>query len=58
MQTKAQDKKGLLFLNDLQTIAKLNRGVCLSKEYINNLTHLLWRCNKGHTWEATPSSIK
>lgn len=58
MQTKAQDKKGLLFLNDLQTIAKLNRGACLSKEYINNLTHLLWRCNKGHTWEATPSSIK
>ena len=27
-------------------------GNCLSKEYINESSPLIWRCEKGHTWDA------
>ena len=39
-------------------IAKERKGKCLSTEYINALTKLLWECNNGHQWEATLSDIK
>jgi hypothetical protein len=55
---KTTDKLGLQYLNDLKAIAALNGGVCLSKEYINSTTHLLWRCASGHVWEGVPASIK
>ena len=45
-------------IEEMQEIAKLRGGECLSKSYTNNLTKLKWRCKVGHDWEATPSSIK
>ncbi len=56
METK--DLKGLIFLKDLQEIAGIQGGKCLSQHYINSKTHLLWRCQKGHVWEAAPGEIK
>jgi thiol-disulfide isomerase/thioredoxin len=45
-------------IEDMQQIAKSRGGRCLSKEYINSISPLLWRCEKGHTWETVPSAIK
>jgi urease gamma subunit len=42
---------------DMQNLAKMRGGKCLSKEYVNNKTKLKWQCNEGHVWEAVPSSV-
>jgi hypothetical protein len=41
----------------VREVAKERGGKCLSKEYVNNETPLLWECAKGHRWEAQPASI-
>lgn len=33
-------------------------GECLSNEYKNKETHMLWRCSEKHEWEATFGKIK
>ncbi len=33
-------------------------GKCLSTEYVNMHSNLLWECGFGHKWAATPTSIK
>jgi Zn finger protein HypA/HybF involved in hydrogenase expression len=33
-------------------------GQCLSIEYVNASTKLLWRCVAGHEWQAAPKHIK
>jgi len=43
---------------DMQRLAVAKGGRCLSDEYINAKTHLLWRCKEGHEWKATPSNIE
>jgi hypothetical protein len=42
----------------VQHIAQEKGGRCLSKEYITTITMMTWMCAKGHTWEATPMSVK
>ena len=43
----------------LNQIAREKGGECLSLNYKGNHVRLLWKCNKcGHTWLATPASIK
>ena len=37
-----------LTIEEMQELAAKKGGVCLSKEYINANTKLLWRCKKGH----------
>ncbi|CAG8716689.1 12336_t:CDS:1 [Racocetra persica] len=39
-------------------LAHSKNGECLSEEYINNRSPLLWRCGKGHEWTANLISIK
>lgn len=48
----------LIRLFEVQTLAILMGGRCLSKEYINDRTRLEWQCQRGHTWEATYHSIR
>ena len=38
-------------------LAELKAGKCLSGEYTNERTKLLWECGKGHRWEALPLNI-
>ncbi|WP_215575299.1 zinc-ribbon domain-containing protein [Bacillus mycoides] len=47
-------------IKDMQELALKRNGTCLSKEYINARTHLLWKChNQEHQpWKATPNKIK
>ncbi len=42
----------------MQQIAAERGGKCLSEIYVNSTTKLWWECTEGHTWEATPDSIK
>lgn len=41
-----------------QRIAKNNGGKCLSVEYNNNKTKMLWECKEGHVWESAIVNIK
>lgn len=47
-----------LTIEEMKIIAKKNGGKCLSEEYINDSTKLLWECSQGHQWKAVPNSIK
>ncbi|CAJ0833731.1 12561_t:CDS:1, partial [Entrophospora sp. SA101] len=47
-----------LTLKEARIIAKVCGGQCLSNQYINNITPLLWQCNKSHIWYASLNSIK
>ena len=54
----ARAKKRRLGIEEMQELAKSRNGICLSSEYVNANTKLKWKCEHGHEWEATPSSIK
>ena len=45
-------------LEDMQAMAASRGGKCLSQAYLNSETPMLWRCAKGHTWEAVPNTIR
>lgn len=45
-------------LSELQSIARSRGGRLLSFHYDNALSKVTWECNKGHVWDATPSSVK
>ena len=47
-----------LGIEQMQEIAKKRGGECLSATYVNALTPLKWRCDKGHEWMARPSNVK
>jgi len=44
-------------IDDAKKIAQLRNGECLSAEYINNGSKLIWKCHKNHVWLASYSSI-
>ena len=50
--------KARLTIEDMKKIAFTRNGKCLSQEYINNSTNLLWECHKGHQWQARPQDVK
>jgi len=43
---------------EMREIAIAKGGKCLSPYYANSKVKLLWQCNCGHQWLATPFSIK
>jgi hypothetical protein len=45
-------------LEKMQKLAEVIGIKCLSKEYKNARSKLLWLCPNGHSWEATPDNIK
>lgn len=47
-----------LTIYQMKEIAKQHGGKCLSESYVNSQTRLLWKCEHGHRWKATPSNIK
>jgi len=55
---KLRKKRKRGTIKEMQDIAKKRSGKCLSTEYVNNRTKLIWECKKGHQWEAIPYSIK
>jgi len=45
-------------LEEARKIAQKQSGECLSKEYFNAVTPLLWKCHCGHEWKAILNNIK
>lgn len=45
-------------IEEMHEIARERNGKCLSDTYINKSTKLVWECEKGHRWEATPNSVR
>lgn len=39
-------------LEEMRALAAARGGRCLSTEYVNTSTHLLWECANGHQWKA------
>ena len=37
-------------IDDMENLAKGKSGRCLSRDYINCKTPLLWECEEGHQW--------
>lgn len=47
-----------LTIKEMQEIAIKKNGECLSNEYKNTHSKLLWKCKNNHQWMATPTNIK
>jgi hypothetical protein len=45
-------------IKDMKILALKHGGECLSSEYKDMRTKLLWRCHDGHEWYAVPNNIK
>ena len=45
-------------IKEMMLLAQNREGRCLSKEYLNDGSHLLWECSKKHTWLAKANNIK
>ena len=45
-------------IEEMRCLAGNRGGKCLSSEYVNARTKLIWECNIGHTWRAIPANIK
>ena len=44
-------------IEHMRKMATERGGDCLSTEYTNSKTRLIWRCSKMHTWEAIPLNV-
>ena len=45
-------------ISEMQEIAQMRGGLCLSDTYINLKSPLNWQCIEGHIWEAKPEHIR
>jgi hypothetical protein len=45
-------------IEDMQELASIKEGKCLSKIYTHTDTKLQWQCKYGHIWNQTPHKIK
>lgn len=44
-------------IQDARILAKSYNGKCLSVEYLNNSTKLVWQCSEGHIFESTYGNV-
>ena len=54
--TSAEIRK--YYLQEIQKAAISKGGECVSTEYLNNYTHLEFRCKNGHTFFANANNVK
>ncbi len=47
-----------LTIDDMQKLARVKNGECLSLQYYGAQTKLRWRCANGHEWQAQPNMVK
>lgn len=50
------NKKDSIF--EMRKLAELKNGLCISTEYVNSQTKLIWQCEHGHQWEAKPNNVR
>jgi len=46
-----------LSITAMRDLANARGGTCLSAEYLGSKFKLTWKCEFGHRWQATPSSV-
>ncbi len=51
-------KSKKLTIEEMQKMAKVKGGKCLSKTYVNVCTPLKWKCALGHIWKTAPKNIR
>jgi hypothetical protein len=56
--SRGRGSRPRLHLEDMKHMATERGGACLSAQYVNTATKLLWRCASGHQWKATPGSVR
>lgn len=44
-------------IESMRILALSRAGRCVSSEYVGSKIKLAWRCNRGHRWDAIPSSV-
>ena len=44
-------------IEEMRDLAIARGGKCLSTEYVDSKSKLLWQCARGHQWQALPSSV-
>jgi hypothetical protein len=42
----------------MEKLAQRRGGHCISNDYVNSKSKLLWQCEKGHCWRAVPVSVR
>ena len=47
-----------LTLEEMQELAEYKGGKCLSDYYADSKTEMKWKCEHGHTWDATAASLR
>lgn len=57
VQRGLNDKRRLS-IEEMQQLAAERGGQCISQEYINSYTKLLWECELGHRWHTRPTRVK
>ncbi|RHZ58883.1 hypothetical protein Glove_367g4 [Diversispora epigaea] len=50
--------EGRYTLKDVKEFASNKGGECISTLFINSYSHLMWRCSKGHKWNASFHNVK
>jgi len=45
-------------IEDMNRLAEVRGGKCLSDQYLGAHTKLKWECAKGHIWNATPNNVQ
>lgn len=50
-------KKKKHTIEEMNELAAKHKGKCLSKKYINNRTHLKWKCKKKHVFSMIPRLV-
>lgn len=46
-----------LTIEQMSSLAEVKGGKCLSTEYVDSKTKLIWQCDKGHIWHSAPQNI-
>ena len=57
-RNRENQKHRLIGIEEMQSLASLKRGKCLSTTYINSASKLTWQCIQGHIFNATPNGIQ
>jgi hypothetical protein len=48
----------IISINTIKDLAISRRGLCISDEYINCETKMLWQCSEGHQWYRAWNHVK
>jgi hypothetical protein len=56
--TEINAAKHRLTIEEMQKLAGLKGGECVSKVYTNSNAPLEWQCEEGHIWKARANNIK